>query len=119
MVCKLIDYTKMIKNKLILDNVNLELEANKIYGIIGHNGSGKTMLLRAICGLIQPSSGERIIKSDINFGIVLENPTFFNHLTALENLEYLASIKSTINKDKISEIIKQFGLEEVKDKKDN
>ena len=74
------DYTKKIKDKLILDNINLKLETGKVYGFYGRNGSGKTMLFRAIATLIYPSSGDilidnkSIIKDDFdlsNIGLLL------------------------------------------------
>lgn len=112
MICKLTSYTKEIKKKVVLNDINLELQENRIYGIIGHNGSGKTMLLRALCGLIEPSFGIREVGENINFGIILENPSFFNHLSAKENLEYLASIRNVISNNKINDILNLVGLED-------
>ena len=76
------NYTKEIKKRPVLQNVNANFESGKIYGLHGRNGSGKTMLLRAICGLILPTQGEvvidgRTIGKDIEFpesvGIIIEN----------------------------------------------
>ncbi len=61
-------YNKVINNKPILTNINLEFTSGKIYGIHGHNGSGKTMLIRAIVGLIKPTNGQvKIVGTDIDF----------------------------------------------------
>lgn len=101
MKCELINYTKVIKGKVILNSINFKIESNKIYGIIGHNGSGKTMLLRAISNLIVQDNGERNVDDDIEFGVIIENPGFMNHLSAYENLAYLAKIRNRIGKNEI------------------
>ncbi len=112
--------TKIIKGKVILDNVNLELEEGKIYGFYGRNGSGKTMLFRAICGLIKPTFGEVIvfgkrIGRDISFpesvGVIIENVDLWDNLTGFQNLKLLASIKNVITDDEIKNAIKRVGLD--------
>ncbi|MCB2313789.1 ATP-binding cassette domain-containing protein [Clostridium tagluense] len=117
--------SKTIKGNKVLDNININLSNGKIYGFIGRNGSGKTMLFRAICGLIRPTTGDvtidgKIISKDIDFpdscGAVLETPGFWDNQTGLECLENIASIKSIINKDIISQWMLKLGLDP-KDKK--
>ncbi|MBW9159391.1 MULTISPECIES: ABC transporter ATP-binding protein [Clostridium] len=117
--------TKTIKGNKVLDNININLSNGKIYGFIGRNGSGKTMLFRAICGLIRPTTGDvtidgKIISKDIDFpdscGAVLETPGFWDNQTGLECLKNIASIKSIINKDIISQWMLKLGLDP-KDKK--
>jgi len=117
--------TKSIKGNMVLDNININLSNGKIYGFIGRNGSGKTMLFRAICGLIRPTAGNvtidgKIISKDIDFpescGAVLETPGFWDNQTGLECLKNIASIKSIINKDIISQWMLKLGLDP-KDKK--
>lgn len=117
--------TKVIKNNIILDNIELRLEEGKIYGFRGKNGSGKTMLFRTICGLIKPTEGQVVINDevlgkDISFpreiGILIENPNFLNDLTGYKNLKYLANIKKIIGDKEICEAINRVGLDS-KDKR--
>lgn len=106
---------KIISNKIILDNINLKIEKGKIYGLIGQNGSGKTMLLRLICNLIKPNSGEIVRDKGITYGVIIENPGFMYEETAFFNLRYLASINNKIKMNRIIEVLKYFDLEEYKD----
>lgn len=121
MILEIKDYSKRIKNKQILDDINLRLESGNVYGFFGRNGSGKTMLFRAITSLIYPTSGDVIIdkKSIINddfdlrrIGLLLEEPGFFPHLTGLENLSMLYEINNKRNKDYMKDIMKKVGLQE-------
>lgn len=86
------DVSREMKSNIILNNINLEFESGKIYGLCGHNGSGKTMLLRAIAGLIQIDHGEimideKILHKDIDYppemGLIIETPTFFKYYTGM------------------------------------
>ena len=112
--------SKTIKNNKILDNVNLTFESGHVYGLVGRNGSGKTMLLRAICGLIFPDSGKVIIDGkqlhkDISFpescGIILENTDLLPNFSAFDNLKMLSEIKNTANDNMIKSAIKSVGLD--------
>lgn len=114
---EIINLSKKIKNNNILDNINLKIDKGKIYGLIGDNGSGKTMLLRIICGLVKPTSGKVIIKKGTTFGVIIETPGFMYEYSGIFNLEYLASIRNTISTERISECIKLVGLESAKYKK--
>lgn len=109
--------TKVLKGNEVLSNISYTFENGKIYLLTGHNGCGKTMLLRAICGLITPDSGEIICDKKCNFGVVIETPKFMENETGYFNLCYLASIRNIINKDTIKENIKLFDLDNVKNKK--
>lgn len=109
--------TKVLKGNEVLSNISYTFENGKIYLLTGHNGCGKTMLLRALCGLITPDSGEIICDKKCNFGVVIETPKFMENETGYFNLCYLASIRNTINKDTIKENIKLFDLDNVKNKK--
>lgn len=112
--------SKTIKNNKILDNVNLTFENGHVYGLVGRNGSGKTMLLRAICGLIFPDSGKVIIDGkqlhkDISFpescGIIIENTDLLPNFSAFDNLKMLSEIKNTANDNIIKSAIKSVGLD--------
>ena len=112
--------SKTIKNNKILDNVNLTFESGHVYGLVGRNGSGKTMLLRAICGLIFSDSGQGIIDGkqlhkDISFpescGIIIENTDLLPNFSAFDNLKMLSEIKNTANDNMIKSAIKSVGLD--------
>ncbi|PAD20153.1 ATP-binding cassette domain-containing protein [Terribacillus saccharophilus] len=112
--------SKKIKNNIILDNINLSLEQGMVHGFRGYNGSGKTMLLRAIGGLIKPSKGRivvdnKIIGEDMPFpesvGILIEYPSFIPNYTGYKNLLFLAKINNKVNEDKIKETIRLVGLD--------
>lgn len=118
--------SKTIKNNKILDNVNLTFESGHVYGLVGRNGSGKTMLLRAICGLIFPDSGKVIIDGkqlhkDISFpescGIIIENTDLLPNFSAFDNLKMLSEIKNTANDNMIKSAIKSVGLDPDSEKK--
>lgn len=117
---KIKNLSKKIKNNLVLDDINLELNKGKIYGFRGINGSGKTMLFRAICGLITPTKGQviidnKILHKDISFpdsiGILIENPGFLPNYTGKKNLKLLADIKGIIEDEQIDKIINLVGLD--------
>lgn len=111
--------TKEFKKQLVLNDISINFNMGKIYGIIGRNGSGKTVLMKCICGLLSTSSGTitvngKVIGKDIDFpeniGFIIENPGFLQSYSGLKNLKYLASIKKKIDDDKIREFIKLVGL---------
>lgn len=119
MKIKISELSKSIKGNKVLDNISMELESGNIYGLQGKNGSGKTMLMRAICGLVYPGSGEinidgKILGKDISFpqsvGVLIENPSFLSNYTAFENLKLLAAIKGKIKDDEIKKAIMDVGL---------
>lgn len=116
---------KYINDKLILENINLSLDDGKVYGFVGRNGSGKTMLFRAICGIITYQKGEIYIdgkKKNNNeipqsIGLLLENPSFLNGLSGFDNLKMLASIRNTIDDKRIDEVLYKVGLSDDENKK--
>lgn len=120
MIISIENVSKKIQGATVLDNVNLRMESGNIYGLLGRNGSGKTMLMRAICGLIRPTEGKIIIDGaqqwkDFSFpldlGMLIETPTFLPEFTGFENLEMLSSIRKTISGNEIREALKKVGLE--------
>ena len=120
------NYTKVIKNDVILDGINLHFESGRVYGIKGKNGSGKTMLLRAVTGFINATKGHveidgKVIGKDIEFppsvGAIIENPGFIPGYTGKKNLQVLAAIKGIISDEEIMAILKKVGLEDAANKK--
>jgi ABC-2 type transport system ATP-binding protein len=111
--------SKIIKGKNILSHINLSLDSGEGYGLYGHNGSGKSMLLRAIAGLIHPTEGTvtvfgKKVGEDISFpeslGLIVESVGFWPYYTGFENLKTLASIKSLISDQEIRHSIERVGL---------
>lgn len=120
------NYTKIIKGMTVLDNVNLTLEKGSISLIVGGNGSGKTMLLRALSGLIFPTSGEILIdgkkmifneKFPVDIGICIEQNGMQSNISGFENLAYLANINKIIDKEEILRYMKLFDIYRYKDMK--
>ncbi len=119
-VVRLEDYCKSFKSAEVLKNINLTLESGKVIGLKGKNGSGKTMLMRAISGLILPTSGKvyindkelgRHISFPQSIGIIIENPSFISNYTGFKNLKILASIQNRISDDEIRDAIRKVGLD--------
>ncbi len=102
--------TKTIKGKTILSKVNLSIEKGKTYGFIGPNGSGKTMLLRAIAGLLYVPTNSIRFSVPISKGVIIENPAFINVFSGFDNLNYLASIRHLVSKDQIMSVMKKVQL---------
>ena len=114
------EVSKSIRGVPIINSVSMTLVSGNVYGFQGINGSGKTMLMRLICGLIYPTKGEIVIDGkrlgkEITFpqsvGLLLENPAFLDGYTGHENLEMLASIKNRITREEIHEAIASVGLD--------
>lgn len=104
----------------ILKNVSIHFERGKIHGLIGRNGSGKTMLMKCICGFVKPTSGEitvdgKHIGKDCDFpnnaGIIIETPGFIPYYSGLKNLKLLADLRKKITTDDIRSTMKQVGLD--------
>lgn len=113
------NYCKSIKSRPILNNVSCNFEYGKIYGLYGHNGSGKTMLLRAIAGLLVPDSGSvvidgKVLHKDMSFppsiGIVIENMNLLPQYNAFDNLKILGKIKKTATDEDIKTALERVGL---------
>ena len=112
--------SKSFKNNQVLKNVNLTIEEGTICGLVGLNGSGKTVLMKAICGFLIPESGEIYVRGkqigkDCDFpenvGAIIENPGFSQYISGFQNLKNLASIQKKIDDNKIRQIMIQMGLD--------
>ena len=112
--------SKSFQTYRALDDVSLDIEKGKIYGIIGRNGSGKTVLFKWICGFLKTDSGEikvdgKIIGKEIeapqNAGIIIENPGFLSAYSGYQNLKFLADINKKIGKQEIRDVLEKVGLD--------
>lgn len=111
--------SKKFNRQLVLDNINLELTSGHIYGLAGINGSGKTVIMKCICGLSTPTSGRILIDDkqvgkDIDFpesiGALIESPGFIEHYSAYDNMQSLASIRKKTGKEEIKSLLEKVGL---------
>ena len=109
-----------LKNRDILTSVNLTMEPGNIYGLVGNNGSGKTMLMKVICGLVKPTSGTVtcdgiIIGKDRDYlpdaGIIIETPGFISYYSGFKNLKFLAGIRGKIGNEEIRKAMEDVGLD--------
>ena len=109
-----------IKKDMILRDINVEFEHGKIHGIIGRNGSGKTMLMKCICGFIRPTDGEITVSGkrigvDCDFpesvGVIIETPEFIPYYSGFKNLKLLADIRHKITDEDIRKSIELVGLD--------
>lgn len=123
---KISHVSKIIKNNPVIKDISMELQSGAVYGFKGINGSGKTMLMRLISGLIRPSQGEismngKILGKDISFpnsiGVFLENPAFLDAYSGFNNLKLLASIKSVASDEDIRNTLLRVGLDPDSNKK--
>ena len=114
--------SKKFKNKTIFENLDLTLEGGKIYGVVGYNGSCKTVLLKCLCGLESVSSGRievdgQVLGRDLQFppslGLILETPGFLEGYSGFDNLKQLALIKGLIDDDTIRHHLALVGLDPV------
>lgn len=117
---KISNLSKKFKKRVILDNINLELDFGNIYGFIGSNGSGKSVFFKTICGFLKADGGtvaldDKIIGKDIDFlpelGVLIEKPGFIENYTQFENLKYLSQINNVINDEEIRAALEMVGLE--------
>ena len=112
--------TKKFGETTVLWDINIQFEEGKIYGIVGRNGSGKTVLFKLITGFLRPSDGQvrvygKEVGKDKDFaeeiGIIIENPGFLKGYTGYKNLEYLAGIRKVIGKKEIRDSMERVGLD--------
>lgn len=111
--------TKTFGGQEVLKTVCVKFEMGKIYGIVGRNGSGKTVLLKCICGLLYPSTGTvtvggKVVGKDVdypeNVGFIIETPGFLPRYSGLKNLKYLAAVRGKVKKDEIRKYMELVGL---------
>ena len=116
----LTNVSKTIGHDDVLKNISATFESGNIYGIFGRNGSGKTMLFRAICGLIKITTGEiyfndfklhRDVSYAPNVGVIIETPSFWKQFSGFENLKMLAAIQGKITDVEIAESLRRVGLD--------
>lgn len=114
------NYSKKIGKNMVLSDINLTFEPGVVYGLKGKNGSGKTMLMRAISGLITPTTGtvvinDKVLGKDMSFpesiGILIENPSFLSQYSGFDNLKMIASIKNRADDEKIKLYMRELGLD--------
>ena len=117
---ELIHVTKKFDQELVLKEVNLTLEQGRVYGIVGNNGSGKTVLMNCICGFLIPTTGlirvfGSSIGQDVDFpeslGVIIETPGFLTNLTGRKNLEILAGMRRKIGPAEILQVLEKVGLD--------
>lgn len=118
--------TKVIGHNTVIDNINCTMQTGSITGLKGINGSGKTMMMRLIAGLIYPTQGQVIVDGkaigkEISFppslGVMLENPAFLDAYSGYDNLKLLAGINHRIPDSEIEQVLSRVGLLENKGKK--
>ena len=109
--------SKTIRGAKVLDDVSLTLEGGNIYGLVGENGSGKTMLMRTVCGLVRPDRGtvtfdgqDRKTAKPV-LGVMIENTALYPDLTGMENLGLFASILRIADKNAQAEAMERVGLD--------
>ena len=112
--------SKTVGDTTVLREVSREFEEGRVHGIVGNNGSGKTVLMKCICGFLPPSSGKILVRGkqvgwDMDFpddtGIIIETPGFLPNLTGVKNLELLASLRRRVDREGIRETIRRVGLD--------
>lgn len=112
--------SKSFGEEQVLKGVSRDFEIGKIHGIVGNNGSGKTVLMKCICGFLKPSGGRVLVNGkevgkDMDFpdnlGIIIETPGFLPNLSGIKNLQILASLKKRASNEVIREVIRKVGLD--------
>lgn len=126
MKIKLVNICKDFKNVTVLKDVNIEFKPGKIYGLVGRNGCGKSVLLKIMCGFYKPTSGnvlfnDKCIDLEKKFApstrALIERPNFLPDATGYQNLKILASIQNKIGDDEIINTLEKVNLLPEKDKK--
>ena len=114
------DISKKFGQQVVLDHISMKLSSPHIYGLVGRNGSGKTMLMRHLCGFVRPDSGKILIDGKVlnkeiekpeKLGIIIENPGFLPEYSGYYNLHLFALIQNKIKKEEIREAMHIVGLD--------
>lgn len=117
---KIYNLTKSFGEQKVLQNISVDFESGKIHGIIGRNGSGKTVLFKCICGFINPDSGKITVNGvdvrpsqnrPMNIGMIIETPGFLPNYSGYRNLKFLADINRKIGKAEIRAAMIAVGLD--------
>lgn len=112
--------SKRFKGVQVLNDISLSIEKGTICGLIGLNGSGKTVLMKTICGFLLPDSGEILVRGEKigkdrdfpeNIGIIIETPSFSQFISGFKNLKNLASIQNKVTDTEIRSVMKRVGLD--------
>lgn len=120
MVIQIDHFSKTINKSPVLSDIHLTMESGHIYGLKGKNGSGKTMLMRGICGLINATSGSiridgEVLGRELSFprsvGALIENPGFIAGYSGIKNLRVLASINRTVSEQTLRDTLELVGLD--------
>lgn len=118
--------SKSFRGHTVLKKVSLTCEVGNIYGIIGYNGSGKTVLFKSICGLYRLDEGEiwigdKKMKRDIDMlteaGIIIEEPSFLRNYSGYKNLDFLYRIRNKKNRQHLYEVMRKVGLDPLSKKR--
>ncbi len=113
------NFTKIIRKNTVLENISICMKSGTIYGFQGINGSGKTMLMRSIIGLIHGTSGsilinEKELGKEIEFpdsiGFLLENPAFLDGYSGMENLKMLTRLQGNLSEENLKKLLERVGL---------
>lgn len=119
-VIRLEHLTKKFGEDIVLKEVTRDFERGKIHGIVGNNGSGKTVMMKCICGFLEPTEGRVLVNyqqvgKDVDFppdmGIIIETPGFLPNLSGQKNLELLASLQKKIDRETIRQTLRRVGLD--------
>lgn len=111
---------KHFKNEEVLKDVSLHCTSGKIYGIVGYNGSGKTVLFKCICGLYNADEGQILINGKVmgkdmtilkNAGVIIEEPGYIRNMSGYKNLELLYRINNKADREKIENAMRRVGLD--------
>lgn len=119
-IVRIQNVSKSFGEERVLKNVTRDFEEGKIHGIVGNNGSGKTVLMKCICGFLIPSDGRicvegKLVGRDVDFpenlGLIIETPEFLPQMSGVKNLEILASLNKKIGLEEIAAAIRRVGLD--------
>lgn len=116
MLIEVNNLSKVVDGNYLVKDINLKFESGKIYGIVGQNGSGKTVLFKLLLGLMNKSSGEITVDGEVqkgfmkDVGFIIERPNLIPYYSAYNNLKFISSYKGKVNKDRIIKSLELVGL---------